>query len=126
MKKHKRILILFALLVCGIIVVNFIVPLPAQGTDFENPIGGSNITSVEGLIKQVTKWIIGIFGSIALVILIFAGFRYLTAGADESKAESAKKMLTWAIIGIAIVLGSAAIVNELINAFGAGNTSPTS
>ncbi len=92
----------------------------ALAAEFSNPVP---INSVEELIKQITIWIISIFGSIALIIIIFAGFRYLTAGADENKAAEAKKMLTWAVIGIAIVLGSAAIVNELIHAFGAGTPS---
>lgn len=118
--REKILRFLFLILICGIIIlISGNKTIKAADPTFNNPVG---ITSVEELVKKITIWIISIFGSIALIMIIFAGFRYLTAGADESKAGEAKKMLTWTIIGIAIVLGSAAIVNELISAF---TTAPT-
>lgn len=81
---------------------------------YSNPVP---LTKAEELIKNITRWFISILGSLALVMLIFSGFRYLTAGADESRATNAKKMITWTIIGLAIILGAAAIVNGLIAAF---------
>jgi len=82
-------------------------------TGYSSPI---HLTQAEELIKNLTRWFISLLGSIALVMLIFSGFRYLTAGADENRATNAKKMITWTIIGLAIILGAAAIVNGLIAA----------
>lgn len=109
--------ILLATLICAIIIL--VSPSLCFGKDYtikiENPI---KATSIPELIKSVTKWILGVAGSIMMIVLIFAGFRYMTAGGNEERATQAKNMLKWTVIGIAVVIGSAAIVNGLIAAFG--------
>ncbi|MDD5626864.1 MAG: pilin [Patescibacteria group bacterium] len=113
------------LFLCSVIfILGFSIAHSALATEpinvsLENPIGTDTVT---GLINKITGWVLGIAGSIMMIVLIFAGFRYLTAGANEDRAKSAKKMLTWAIIGIAIIVGAAAITNAVMDALGVPET----
>lgn len=52
---------------------------------------------------------------IAVVAIVVSGFIYITAGADERKAEKAKDGLKYAIIGLVVIGISVAIVNLVVN-----------
>lgn len=107
---------LLIILFCGIIFVSQPGLLRAETIYFNSPVSG--VVTAEQLLQRIIRWVIGLTGSIALVILIYSGFRYLTAGADEEKAKNAKKMLWWAVLGLAVILASAGIVNSVMYALG--------
>ncbi|MCK5466462.1 hypothetical protein KAI56_03135 [Candidatus Parcubacteria bacterium] len=75
--------------------------------DIKNPVKASDFTE---LIENTTMWILSIIGSLALLILIFGGVMYIGSTGDEQKVLTAKKTVTFAIIGIILVLISYAIV----------------
>lgn len=50
-------------------------------------------------------------GVVALFYIIYAGFQYINSGGDAKTVEGAQKTLTYAIIGLVIVLLSFFIVN---------------
>ena len=54
------------------------------------------------LIYDLINWAIGIAALICVVVLIFSGYKYITAAGDEGKVESATKTLTFAIIGLVV------------------------
>ena len=47
-----------------------------------------------------------IFSVVAALTFIWAGVKYMTAGGDAEKAESAKKIIIGSIVGMLIILGS--------------------
>ncbi len=51
----------------------------------------------------------------AVVMLIYAGFRYIVSGGDEKGVKAAKNTLIYAVIGIIIVMLSQAIVQFVLN-----------
>ena len=51
--------------------------------------------------------------ALAIVVVIWSGIRYMTAGADESKVGNAKKTLLYGLIGAAIVFASYFILGLL-------------
>lgn len=59
---------------------------------------------------NIIQWILGLLGLVAVIMIIIGGFRWMTAGGNEEKVETAKKILTAAIIGLIIVLLAWAIV----------------
>ena len=63
-------------------------------------IGGSNLTSV---VAQLVSYALGLLGVIFVIITIYAGFLWLTAQGNEEQVTKARKMLTNAAIGIAII-----------------------
>ena len=85
----------------------FSLPLLARaqlGTiSLTNPLGD---TTISQFIKNVLDIAITIGVPIAVLMIILAGLRFVTAGGNESKISSARTMLLWTIIGTAILLGA--------------------
>ena|SRR3990167_9996982 len=94
-----------------------LVPLLA-GAQFRTPSGGpvGNVSNVTDLIMRFIQILLAVAGLIAVIFLIIGGFRYITAGGNEETAESAKKTVTNAIIGIVIVILAFVIVRVISNA----------
>ncbi len=80
-----------------------------------DPLGG---LSVPQLINRIILQALPLIGALFLLMFIWGGARYLTAGGDSQKVKAATKTLTNAIIGIMIVLGAYIIVSSLISVFG--------
>ena len=59
--------------------------------------------------------------ALAVVVVIWSGIKYMTAGADEQKATSAKKTLLYGLIGAALVFASyfiVQLVKDLLEHYG--------
>jgi len=55
-------------------------------------------------------------GTIAVVLIIVAGFQWMTAAGNEEKIGKAKKLMSAAVIGLVIVLMAFALSSFIINA----------
>jgi hypothetical protein len=74
-------------------------------------------------IVRIVQIILGFLGIIAVLIVLYGGFIWMTSGGDPTKIEKAKKILINAVIGIIVILSSFIIVSFIINALkGAGGT----
>lgn len=56
--------------------------------------------SIQQIIKTVLNFAIGFAVIVCVVVLIFAGYSYMTAAGDENKIQKATTSLTWAIVGL--------------------------
>lgn len=65
---------------------------------------------------NLTKLILSIVGSLALLFFIYGGIMFLLAGGKSDMIEKGKKIITNAIIGVGLVLGAWIIVNFAIAA----------
>jgi hypothetical protein len=54
----------------------------------------------------------------AFVLLVLGGLNWLTSGGDKAKIETAQKMISNALIGLAIVAASYAIYSLVLDFFG--------
>lgn len=77
----------------------------------QGPQGENLITFIVNLIN----WIVGAVALIAVVMLIWNGVQYITAGGDEGKVEKATKGITNAIIGLVICFIAVLIVRFVID-----------
>lgn len=66
-------------------------------------------TDVRIIITNVVKVVLTFLATIFVVLIIFAGFKYMTAGGNDSQIDEAKKLIINAIIGLLIVLSAYAI-----------------
>lgn len=71
--------------------------------------------SPEELVISIINWTLGILALIAVILILIGGFRWMTAGGNEEKVESAKKTLYAAIIGLVIILAGWGISVYVIN-----------
>jgi hypothetical protein len=74
-------------------------------------------------IMSIIRLLFGFLGIIALVLILWAGFVWMTAGGNEEKVGEAKKILSAAIVGLVIIFTSymiaSFVIEQLISATGA-------
>lgn len=63
------------------------------------------------LIKNLITFGFFAVGTVALIFIIISGLKLIRSNGDPKEAEGAQQTLTYAIIGLVIVLLAAAIVN---------------
>jgi len=71
---------------------------------------------------NITNWILGITGSLAILYFVFGGLMMMTsrgAGTKEWGLERSKEILTQAVIGIIIIFGAYVGVKFIVSALGA-------
>ncbi len=72
-----------------------------------NPLkGGGNLQS---FLLNILDFIINIGSIIVILMLVFVGFKFVTAQGEPGKISEARDMLLWTVIGALVLLGSKAI-----------------
>ena len=56
-----------------------------------------------------------IVGVIAVIMIVYAGFKYITSGGESNGVSSAKNSLIYAIVGLVIVALAQIIVHLVLN-----------
>lgn len=93
---------------------------------FTNPL---KATSLYCFVSDILGVVVRIGISIAVLMFVYTGFVFVTAGGDESKLKKAKDMFLWTVIGTAVLLGSwaiAVVVENTINKIRYGENPPAS
>lgn len=71
-------------------------------------------SKVSDLIKVILEILSIVAGIAAVIMFIVAGIRYVTSGGDSNGVSGAKNTMIYAVVGIAIVVLSQAIVQFVI------------
>lgn len=77
---------------------------------------------VPRLIGQVVNGLLGIFGALFLVLIMYGGFQYMTAGGDTGKVKAATQTIRNAILGMVVVASSYAISSFVLDSLGGATT----
>lgn len=75
---------------------------------------GLGTKDIRETVAQIINVALGLLGIVAVVIVIAGGFTWMTAGGNEEKVDSAKKMIFAGVIGLAIILSAYAIARFVI------------
>ena len=89
--------------------------LEAVGSSDKGPYTAVDWNSVSRIIGAGVGAALSLIGVIFLILMIYAGYNWMTAQGEEEKVEKAKDTLTRAIIGLIIVVGAYAIWNFIFN-----------
>ncbi|MEA3398474.1 MAG: pilin [Patescibacteria group bacterium] len=81
-----------------------------------NPLGGD--TDINILIGQVINAVLGIVGSLALVMFIYGGFTWMLAAGNNEKVQKGKDILIWATIGLVVIFSAYALVKFVFAGLG--------
>ena len=82
----------------------------ANNNIIKNPL---QTTTITGVLVLAVRWLLGLVGILALLALIVGGVYYITSFGNDQRIQTAKKIITWAIIGLAIVILSFGIIQIL-------------
>jgi hypothetical protein len=75
----------------------------------------TNAKGLNDLITAIINILSVIVGIIAVIMIIFGGFRYITSGGDSGNVTSAKNTILYAIVGLVIVALAQFIVKFVLN-----------
>ena len=116
MFRHRNKII--SLLVCAGIftVVAFAFAQPNLGLNEFGTQTQMGTKSLGEIIAGIVRVFLSILGVIAVIIVLYAGFLWMTAGGDPSKIATAKKWMINGVIGLLIILSSLAITQFVIGA----------
>ena len=124
--KYKIVMAVVAVFVMGMLFAPAL-PTDAQATD---PFGldygtdtGLGHADIRTTISSIINVALGLLGIVAVVIVLWGGFRWMTAGGNEEKVGEARKIIFSGVIGLAIILSAFAIatfvLKQLADATGA-------
>lgn len=69
---------------------------------------------------------LGFLGVVAVVIILFGGFKWMVAGGNDEKVAEAKRLIIAGIIGLAIILSAYAIASFVIESIVGATASDSS
>lgn len=105
--KHFKILALVA--------INFLFLFSfANAVTIENPLG---TTDIQEIITNALNALLGIAGTIAVAMIVYGGIKIMISGGEQTKYDEAKKTITYAIIGLIIVIMAGAFINFILDVF---------
>lgn len=81
-----------------------------------NPIASKNFGL---LIDRMIKQFLLVVGTLSILLIIIAGYRYITANGNEEQTTQAKNGLLWAIVGLIVTLLAYVITVATATFFGA-------
>jgi len=67
------------------------------------------------IIGNVINFFLGFLGIVALVLIIYGGFLWMTARGNEDQVKKARDLLVQAVIGLIIILSAYAIASYVIS-----------
>jgi hypothetical protein len=72
-------------------------------------------TEIGPMIDKITDYLFPIAVLISLIFVIMGGYMWIISGGDPSRVKQAQGTLTWAILGLVIVLVIFGILRIVIN-----------
>lgn len=77
---------------------------------------GTSLTLIQ-IATNVLNFLLSIIGIGALIMLVVGAFMYLTAAGDESRIDTGKSIVKYAIIGITVALAALVLVRQVAGFF---------
>lgn len=92
---------------------NLDAPGTAADGDCQNINEGAseNVNELVTLIINIFSWVVGV---VAVIMIIYGGFQYITAAGDTGKVGNAKNTILYALIGLVIVALAQVIVRFVL------------
>ena len=96
---------------------------PECGNDSNDPLaldcvnaGGAGLTNTDPRViaSRVINVILGVLGTIATVLIFYAGFLWMTAAGNDDDIAKAKSIMSAAVIGLVVILASYSIANFFV------------
>jgi hypothetical protein len=108
-------LILFALIIGN---VSLVAAALQSGNQVDNltAVKSQTVTSLVETLTKIANWTLGIVALIAVFIILYAGFLFMTSGGEEEGTDAAKGYLKYGIIGLivaALAFSVVGVVNSI-------------
>ncbi len=71
---------------------------------------GLGTADLKDTVVNIIQWVLGILALVAVALVIYGGFTWMTAAGNEERIEKGKKIISAAIVGLIVVILAWAIV----------------
>jgi len=116
MKKALFTVTALAIFVLTVLPVLATAPLTASDTGLDyGTYTGLGTKDIREGVMTIVNVLLGFLGIIAILIILYGGFMWMTAAGNEEKVDQAKKIITAGIIGLVIIFVSFAIATFVID-----------
>lgn len=78
-----------------------------------------NVSTPQLLIGRVINSILGVVGSLALVMFVYGGLIWMTSSGSSDQVKKGKDILIWAVVGLVIIFSAYGIIRFVIQGVGA-------
>lgn len=101
-------------------------PSPSGSTELYNPIRafgnpGEGITNPREILGRFVQILIGISGSVALLMFLYGGILFLTSGGKAELAQKGLHVIVWSILGILLIAAAYVATNTVFRALLTGS-----
>ena len=130
MKNIKKIFAVLGITVFtfgGLLVssgINVVTAASTACTDLEKQISGSGFNvneqlpvycTTESIYNKILFGALYAVGIVAVIMIIYGGYMYMTAQSNEDQRKKGRDILTWAVLGLIVVVLAALLVNVVVN-----------
>ncbi|MFH2063451.1 MAG: hypothetical protein ABIJ46_04880 [bacterium] len=91
------------------------------GLDYATSIG-LGTKDVRETVGSVIRAFMGLLGIVAVLLILYGGFKWMTAGGNDDQVGEAKKIIISGIIGLIIIMSAYAIATFVVGAIVNGTT----
>lgn len=91
----------------------FIIPISSVSAQTTPP--PANINDIETVFSTFLQVVLTLVAISTLIVIVLAGFRYLSAGGDKEATHKAKLTLTFGVAGLLVALSAWIIIQMIYN-----------
>ena len=89
------------------------VKCPPNVTCLTNPLN-NNTVDINQIMGNILKGVLGIMGSLTLLMLVYGAFLWLTSAGNAEKVKMGTDTMLWAVIGTVLVLSSYLLLSTFL------------
>ena len=104
--------------------INVVTAASTACTDLEKQISGSGFNvkdqlpvycTTESIYNKILFGALYAVGIVAVIMIIYGGYMYMTAQSNEDQRKKGRDILTWAVLGLIVVVLAVLLVNVVVN-----------
>ncbi len=79
---------------------------------------GNNLPKVQATqseLQTILQYFFGVVGALAVLFVVIGGFRYIVSAGNPQSAETAKKTIMYAVIGLIVAVTGEALVTWVLS-----------
>lgn len=115
LRDHKETITRFLIAALVLIPFSALAQVSTNNSDIAAAFHLGAGTDVRAAIVNIVKFLLTFLGLIAVIIILYGGFQWMTSAGNEERVTSARSTLTAGLIGLVIILAAYAITQFVIN-----------